>query len=91
MGCHIVNCFAYLLGKYAKIYRDFADRNDGRCAMGAIVSELGWGGSSVDKLWSDLMGCIQLHAFHLGVNIVEDNDNGLSWEEIADKLEKVGL
>jgi hypothetical protein len=79
------------VGKYGKICGDFADRNDGRCAVGAIVSELGWDGSNADKPWSDLMGYIQLHAIHQGVNIVEDNDNGLSWEQIADKLEKVGL
>src|SRR2546426_8028671 len=80
------------MSKYGKIFGDFADGNNGRCAVGAIVSELGWDGSNFDKPWSDVMGSIQLHAIHLGVNIVNDNDNnGLSWEEIADKLEKVGL
>src|SRR2546429_345574 len=79
------------VGKYGKIFGDLADDNSGRCAVGAIVSELGWDGSNFDKPWSDIMGCIQLHAIHLGVNKVNDNDNGLSWEEIADKLRKSRL
>ena len=86
-----------ILRTYGKQFRQitncYSDGRDGRCAISVILSYFGWDG----KLDSDLTPSIQAALPILSntglddeFSIIELNDAGWSFDEIADYIDRIG-
>ena len=85
-----------ILRTYGKQFRQiterYSDENDGRCAMGVIMSYYGWNGKDDSQAASKLLGVFTALR-HAGIDrnlLIEMNDSGFSFDEIADYLDKFG-
>jgi hypothetical protein len=85
-----------ILRTYGKQFRQiterYSDGHEGRCAMGVIMSYYGWNGQDDSLASSKLLGTlIALRCTGVDKNLlIEMNDSGLSFDEIADYLDKIG-
>jgi hypothetical protein len=85
-----------ILRTYGKQFRQiterYSDGGNGRCAMGVIMSYYGWNGKDDSQAASKLLGTlITLRCAGVDKNLlIEMNDSGLSFDEIADSLDKIG-
>jgi hypothetical protein len=82
-----------ILRVYGKQFRQiqsrYSDGKNGRCAIGVIMSYFGWDGKDDSQAASKLLGAlITLRAAGVDKNLlIEMNDSGKTFDEIADFLE----
>lgn len=78
--------------QFKQIKRRFSDEQNGRCAMGVILSYYGWDGklnSLCDESSSSLAARRALRSVGISRDcIMDQNDSGYTFEEIADYLER---
>ena len=69
----------------------YSDGYDGRCALGVIMSYYGWNGKDDSNASSKLLGAlIALRQAGIDRNLlIEMNDSGFSFDEIAAYLDSV--
>ena len=85
-----------ILRTYGKQFRQiterYSDGGNGRCALGVIMSYYGWDGKDDSQAASKLLGTlIALRSAGIDKNLlIEMNDSGISFDEIADYLDKIG-
>ena len=85
-----------ILRTYGKQYRQiterYSDGDNGRCALGVIMSYYGWNGRDDSQAASKLLGTlIALRSAGIDRNLLIDmNDSGMSFDEIAHYLDKFG-
>jgi hypothetical protein len=78
--------------QYRQIQNQYSDGHNGRCAMGVIMSYYGWNGKDDFQAASKLLGTlIALRCAGIDKNLLIDlNDSGVPFDEIADYLDKIG-
>jgi tRNA(His) 5'-end guanylyltransferase len=79
--------------KFKQIKRRFSDERNGRCAMGVILSYYGWDGKLNSLFDASASSRATRQALkNVGINrscIMDQNDSGYTFDEIADYLERV--
>ena len=78
--------------QFKQIIERYSDGHNGRCAMGVIMSYHGWNGKDDSQAANKLLGTlIALRYAGIDRNLLIDmNDSGMSFDEIADYLDKFG-
>jgi hypothetical protein len=84
-----------ILRTYGKQFRQitgrYSDGHDGRCALGVLMSYYGWNGKDDSKATGKLSGAL-ITLRYAGINrnlLMEMNDSGSTFDEIADYLDRV--
>jgi hypothetical protein len=84
-----------ILREYGKQFRQiqmqYSDGQNGRCAMGVIMSYFGWNGKDDSKATTKLLGTL-IALRHAGIDkdlLIELNDSGYTFDEIADYLDNI--
>ena len=75
--------------QFTQITDRYSDGNNGRCAMGIIMSYFGWNGKDDIRDSRKLLSAF-IALTHAGVSkhlVVQLNDSGMSFDEIADYLD----
>ena len=79
--------------QFKQIKEQYSDGQNGRCAIGVIMSYFGWDG----KLNSDITTSLQAAlptltnaGLHDDFFIIELNDSGMTFDEIAGYLDRFG-
>jgi hypothetical protein len=75
--------------QYTQITERYSDGNNGRCAIGVIMSYFGWNGKDDIRASRKLLSAF-IALTHAGVSkdlVVQLNDSGMSFDEIADYLD----
>ena len=75
--------------QFTQIAERYSDGNNGRCAMGVIMSYFGWNGKDDIRASRKLLRAF-IALTHAGVSkdlVVQLNDSGMSFVEIADYLD----
>ena len=84
-----------ILRTYGKQFRQirlrYSDGDDGRCAMGVIMSYYGWNGrEDFDAVINLLDASDMLDHAGIDYSLLKDlNDSGFTFNEIADHLDRV--
>ena len=86
-----------ILRTYGKQFKQITERysngRDGRCAMGVIMSYFGWDGARDSDITTSLQAALPTLS-NGGLRddffIIELNDSGMTFDEIADYLDKIG-
>jgi hypothetical protein len=79
--------------QFTQIREQYSDGLNGRCAIGVIMSYYGWNGNSkygFDAARSSLAALVALRRD--GVSywaVIEMNDSGLTFDEIADYVDRI--
>ena len=78
--------------RFTQISTQYSDGHNGRCAMGVIMSYYGWNGKDDFQAASKLLGTlIALRCAGIDKNsLIDMNDLGMSFDEIANYLDKFG-
>ena len=78
--------------QFKQITERYSDGHNGRCALGVIMSYYGWNDKDDSQAASKLLGTlIALRYAGIDRNLLIDmNDSGMSFGEIADYLDKFG-
>jgi hypothetical protein len=76
-----------------QIAERYSDGLNGRCALGVIMSYFGWNGRDDSNASSKLLGTlIALRNAGIDKNeIIEMNDSGFTFDEIADYLDRIRI
>ena len=76
--------------QFKQITERYTDGHNGRCALGVIMSYYGWNGKNDSQATSKLLGTlIALRSAGIDKNsLIDMNDSGMSFDEIADYLDK---
>jgi hypothetical protein len=77
--------------QFTQITERFSDGRNGRCALGVIMSYYGWNGKDDSQASGKLLGAL-IALRYAGVNknlLIEMNDSGYTFEEIADYLNEL--
>jgi hypothetical protein len=84
-----------ILRTYGKQFRQiterYSDGDNGRCALGVIMSYYGWDGQDDFHAASKLLGTL-IALRYAGIDrnmLIEMNDSGFTFNEIADYLDKL--
>ncbi len=75
--------------QFTQITERYSDGNNGRCAIGIIMSYFGWNGKDDIRASRKLLSAF-IALTHAGVSkdlVVQLNDSGMSFDEIADYLD----
>src|SRR5262245_2466456 len=75
--------------QFTQITERYSDGNNGRCAMGVIMSYFGWNGKDDIRASRKLLSAF-IAITQTGVSkdlVVQLNDSGMSFDEIADYLD----
>jgi hypothetical protein len=78
--------------QFTQITERFSDGRNGRCALGVIMSYYGWNGKDDSQASGKLLGAL-IALRYAGINknlLIEMNDSGFTFDEIADYLDRVG-
>jgi hypothetical protein len=77
--------------QFRQITERYSDGHNGRCALGVIMSYYGWNGQDDSESATKLLGTlIALRYAGIDKNLLTElNDSGLSFDEIADYLDKI--
>jgi hypothetical protein len=78
--------------QFKQITERFSDGHNGRCAIGVLMSYYGWNGIDDSHAASKLLGAL-IALRYTGIDrnlLIEMNDSGYSFDEIADYLNKYG-
>ena len=82
-----------ILRTYGKQFRQITERysdGNGRCAMGVIMSYYGWDGKDGSNAATKLLATL-IVLRHAGIDknlLIELNDSGYSFDEIAEYLDR---
>jgi hypothetical protein len=78
--------------QFKQITERYSDGYNGRCALGVIMSYYGWNGKDDSQAASKLLGTlIALRCAGIDKNsLIDMNDSGMPFDEIADYLDKFG-
>ena len=83
-----------IIRSYGKQYRQiterYSDGGNGRCVLGLIMSYYGWNGKDDSQVASKLLSTL-IALKYAGINknsLIDMNDSGMSFDEIADYLYK---
>jgi len=76
--------------QFRQIIERYSDGQNGRCALGVIMSYYGWSGKDDSQAASKLLGTlVALRSAGIDKNLlIKMNDSGFSFDEIADYLDK---
>jgi hypothetical protein len=77
--------------QFTQITERYSDGRNGRCAIGVIMSYYGWNGNDDSSAASKLLGAL-IALRHTGIDknlIIEMNDSGFTFNEIADCLDSI--
>ena len=92
---HETLSISQILRIYGKQFKQIAERysdgHNGRCALGVIMSYFGWNGQDDFQASSKLLGTL-IALRSAGVDrkvLIEMNDSGFTFDEIADYIDKV--
>ena len=84
-----------ILREYGKMFRQikkrYSDGQNGRCAIGLIMSYHGWNGKDDCQACGKLIGTL-VTLSHAGIDknlIIQLNDSGATFNEIADHLDNI--
>jgi hypothetical protein len=75
--------------QFTQITEQYSDGHNGRCAMGVIMSYFGWDGKDDIRASRKLLSAF-IALTHAGVSkdlVVQLNDSGMSFDEIAEYLD----
>ena len=75
--------------QFTQITERYSDGYNGRCALGVIMSYFGWNGKDDIRASRKLLSAF-IALTHAGVSkdlVVQLNDSGMSFDEIADYLD----
>ena len=75
--------------QFTQVTEQYSDGNNGRCAMGVIMSYLVWNGKDNVRTSRKFLSAF-IALTHAGFNkdlVVQLNDSGMSFDEIADHLD----
>ena len=78
--------------QFTQVRRRYSDGHNGRCATGVIMSYYGWNGKDDSKAAGKLIDVTNA-LNQVGIRrdfVVKLNDSGLTFDEIADCLDKTG-
>jgi hypothetical protein len=78
--------------QFKQIQKQYSDGRSGRCAMGVIMSYFGWNGKDDSAASGKLLGAL-IALRHAGIDknlIIEMNDSGFTFDEIANYLTRFG-
>ena len=75
-----------------QIAQQYSDGQNGRCALGVIMSYYGWNGKDDSQVTRKLLSTlIALSYADIDKNLLAElNDSGMPFDEIADHLDKFG-
>ena len=76
--------------QFTQITERYSDGNNGRCVMGVIMSYFGWNGRDDIRASRKLLSAF-IALTQAGVSkdlVVQLNDSGMSFDEIADFIDK---
>ena len=79
--------------QFTQIAKRYSDGRNGRCAIGVIMSYYGWNGKDDSDAASKLLGAL-IALRHAGIDknlIIEMNDSGFTFDEVADCLDSIEL
>jgi hypothetical protein len=77
--------------QFTQIRRQYTDGHGGRCVMGVIMSYYGWDGKCITNSERRLYAAL-VALRHAGISkelLIELNDSGASFDEIADYLDNI--
>jgi hypothetical protein len=79
--------------RFTQVQGRYSNGLNGRCALGVIMSYYGWNGKDDSQAASKLLGTlIALRCAGVDKNLlIEMNDSGYSFNEIANYLDKINL
>lgn len=78
--------------QYKQIREQYTDGINGRCAMGVILSYFGWDGNHNSDITMSVQAALPALAktgLHDDFIIIDLNDSGMTFDEIADYLDRV--
>ena len=78
--------------QFTQIIERYSDGHNGRCALGVIMSYYGWNGKDDSQASSKLLGTL-ISLRYAGIDrnwLIDMNDSGFTFDEIADYLDKFG-
>jgi hypothetical protein len=85
-----------ILRTYGKQFRQiterYSDGHYGRCALGVIMSYYGWNGQDDSEAATKLLGTL-IALRYAGIDrnlLIEMNDSGFTFDEIADYIDRIG-
>jgi hypothetical protein len=76
--------------RFTQITKQYSDGRNGRCAIGVIMSYYGWNGKDDSQASAKLLGAL-IALRHAGIDknlLIDLNDSGFTFHEIADYLER---
>jgi hypothetical protein len=77
--------------QFRQITERYSDGHNGRCALGVIMSYYGWNGKDDSEASTKLRGTL-IALRYAGIDrnlLIEMNDSGFTFDEIADYLDKI--
>lgn len=77
--------------QFTQITERYSDGHNGRCAIGVIMSYYGWNGKDDSRASGKLLGALVVLGY-AGIDkdlLIDLNDSGFTFDEIADYLDKV--
>jgi len=77
--------------QFRQITERYSDGHNGRCALGVIMSYYGWNGQDDSEAATKLRGTL-IALRYAGIDrnlLIEMNDSGFTFDEIADYLDKI--
>ncbi len=88
-----LNVYEILRGygkKFKQVRKRYTDGQNGRCALGVLMSYFGWDGTDCLDAASGLLAAAdELKCAGIDEDLlIELNDSGMSFEEIADYLDR---
>jgi hypothetical protein len=78
--------------QYTQIREQYTDGINGRCAMGVILSYFGWDGDHNSDFTMSVQAALPTLAktgLHDDFFIIDLNDSGMTFDEIADYLDRI--
>ena len=78
--------------QFIQIKKKYSDRHNGRCAIGVIMSYYSWDGKENAFGSEELLNAL-LALRHAGIStdlIIDMNDSGMTFNEIAGFLDRIG-
>jgi hypothetical protein len=77
--------------QFRQITEQYSDGHNGRCAMGVVMSYFGWDGKHDSDMTTSLRAALPILAnasLRDDFFIIELNDSGMNFDEIADYLDQ---
>ena len=83
-----------ILLNYGKQFRQiterYSDEHDGRCAMGVVLSYFGWDGNPDSDITMSVQAALAKTGLHDDFFMIDLNDSGMTFDEMADYLDRIG-